>query len=65
MLTQEVINSIRILLNRVQLAGGEVPAYNTIISALIAEEARLRDELEKVHTDILLPSNVEPLREAG
>lgn len=45
MLTQEVIVAIRALLNRVQLSGAEVPAYNKIMLALAAEENehRIRD----------------------
>lgn len=38
MLTSPIIGNIRAFLERVQLAGREVPAYNEIMSALAAAE---------------------------
>jgi hypothetical protein len=43
-MTPDVINAIRQLLNRVQLAGSEVPVFNRVMLALAALENELREK---------------------
>lgn len=48
MLRIDQIQAMRVFLNRVQLSGQEVPAFNNVMNGLIAEEQLVVAEARKV-----------------
>lgn len=53
MLTRQIIANIRAFMERAQLSGKEVPAYNEVVEALAAEEARLNVPPPSAPVDVL------------
>lgn len=47
MLRIDHIQALRVFLNRVQLSGQEVPAFNNVMNGLIAEEQAIVAEAQK------------------